>query len=231
MGGHVGAHKGWVHIIVTFVGKKKLMAWQYSYSDVHGCYMAQIEQNFAHLWHLGLVCRLIFLIEGFCRDGKCGAEVEDSCTKVACRVHARRTLPLAHAVLGRGGQRRVNTEASVCSTIASVSSLQWLLSTPVHSLCLFLCTYSTLALPRVQTARQYALTGPGPTQPVPRQQSARTRRSVPAGNPDRSVLGQHILSIQPNAKSMCKGPGCRVVQGCRGCPTYRARRGTAYFTA
>ena len=40
-GGHDGAHKGRVHVIVPFIGRKNdtVSARQQSYNDVHGCYL------------------------------------------------------------------------------------------------------------------------------------------------------------------------------------------------
>ena len=57
VGGHDGAYKCRVHVIVPFIGRKNdtLLAWQQSYNDVHGWYRARIEQPFAHLWHWGLI--------------------------------------------------------------------------------------------------------------------------------------------------------------------------------
>ena len=57
MGGHDGAYKGRVHVIVPFIGWKNdtLSAHQRSYNDAHGWYQARIEQLFAHLWHWGLI--------------------------------------------------------------------------------------------------------------------------------------------------------------------------------
>ena len=57
VGGHDGAYKGWIHVIVPFIGKKNgtLTACQQSYDDVHGWYRARIQQLFARLWHWGLV--------------------------------------------------------------------------------------------------------------------------------------------------------------------------------
>ena len=53
VGGHDGAYKGWIHVIVPFVGRKNgtLTARQQCYNDVHGWYRAHIEQLFARLWH------------------------------------------------------------------------------------------------------------------------------------------------------------------------------------
>ena len=46
VGGHDGAYKGWIHVIVPFIGRKNgtLIACQQSYNDVHGWYRARIEQ-------------------------------------------------------------------------------------------------------------------------------------------------------------------------------------------
>ena len=57
VGGHDGAYKGWIHVIVPFIGRKNgtLKARQQCYNDVHGWYRAHIEQLFARLWHWGLV--------------------------------------------------------------------------------------------------------------------------------------------------------------------------------
>ena len=57
VGGHDGAYKGWIHVIVPFIGRKNgtLTARQQCYNDVHGWYRARIEQLFARLWHWGLV--------------------------------------------------------------------------------------------------------------------------------------------------------------------------------
>ena len=55
VGGHDGAYKGQIHVIVPFIGRKNgtLTARQQSY--MHGWYRAHIEQPFARLWHWGLV--------------------------------------------------------------------------------------------------------------------------------------------------------------------------------
>ena len=57
VGGHDGAYKGRLHVIVPFIGRKNdgLTARPQCYNDVHGWYQARIEQLFAHLWHWGLV--------------------------------------------------------------------------------------------------------------------------------------------------------------------------------
>ena len=57
VGGHDGAYKGRIHVIVPFIGRKNgtLTARQQGYNDVHGWYRARIEQLFARLWHWGLV--------------------------------------------------------------------------------------------------------------------------------------------------------------------------------
>ena len=57
VGGHDGAYKGRIHVIVPFIGRKNgtLTARQQCYNDVHGRYRAHIEQLFARLWHWGLV--------------------------------------------------------------------------------------------------------------------------------------------------------------------------------
>ena len=57
VGGHDGAHKGRIHVIVPFIGRKNgtLIVRQQSYDHVHGWDMARIEQLFARLWHWGLV--------------------------------------------------------------------------------------------------------------------------------------------------------------------------------
>ena len=57
VGGHDGAYKGRIHVIMPFVERKNgtLTARQQCYSDVHGWYRARIEQLFARLWHWGLV--------------------------------------------------------------------------------------------------------------------------------------------------------------------------------
>ena len=57
VGGHDGAYKGRIHVIVPFIGRKNgtLTARQQSINDVHGWYRARIEQLFARLWHWGLV--------------------------------------------------------------------------------------------------------------------------------------------------------------------------------
>ena len=53
VGGHDGAYKGRIHVIVPFIGRKNgtLTACQQCYNDVHGWYRARIEQLFAQLWH------------------------------------------------------------------------------------------------------------------------------------------------------------------------------------
>ena len=57
VGGHDGAYKGRIHVIVPFIGRKNgtLTARQQSYNDVHWWYRARIERLFARLWHWGLV--------------------------------------------------------------------------------------------------------------------------------------------------------------------------------
>ena len=57
LGGHDGAYKGRIHVIVPFIGRKNgtLTARQQCYNDVAGWYRARIEQLFAWLWHWGLV--------------------------------------------------------------------------------------------------------------------------------------------------------------------------------
>ena len=57
VGGHDGAYKGRIHVIVPFIGRKNgtLTARQQGYNDVHGWYRARIERLFARLWHWGLV--------------------------------------------------------------------------------------------------------------------------------------------------------------------------------
>ena len=57
VGGHDGAYRGRIHVIVPFIGRKNgpLTARQQCYNDVHGRYRARIEQLFARLWHWGLV--------------------------------------------------------------------------------------------------------------------------------------------------------------------------------
>ena len=57
VGGHDGAYKGRIHVIVPFIGRKNgtLTARQQCYNDVHGWYRAHIEQLFARLWHWGPV--------------------------------------------------------------------------------------------------------------------------------------------------------------------------------
>ena len=57
VGGHDGAYKGRMHVIVPFIRRKNgtLTARQPSYTDVHGWYRARIEQLFARLWHWDLV--------------------------------------------------------------------------------------------------------------------------------------------------------------------------------
>ena len=54
-GGHDGAYKGRIHVIVPFIGRKNgtLTARQQCFNDVHGWYTARIEQLFARLWHWG----------------------------------------------------------------------------------------------------------------------------------------------------------------------------------
>ena len=56
VGGHDGAYKGRVHVILPFIGRKTgiLTAWQQSYNDVHEWYRACIEPLFGQLWHWGL---------------------------------------------------------------------------------------------------------------------------------------------------------------------------------
>ena len=56
VGGHDGAYKGQIHVIVPFIGRKNgtLTSRQQSYNDVHG-WRACIEHLFGQLWHLGLV--------------------------------------------------------------------------------------------------------------------------------------------------------------------------------
>ena len=46
VGGHDGAHKGRIHVIVPFIGRKNgtLTARQQCYNDAHGWYRAHIEQ-------------------------------------------------------------------------------------------------------------------------------------------------------------------------------------------
>ena len=53
VGGHDGAYKGRIHVIVPFIGRKNgtLTACQQCYNEVHGWYSARIEQLFARLWH------------------------------------------------------------------------------------------------------------------------------------------------------------------------------------
>ena len=53
VGGHDGAYKGRIHVIVPLIGRKNgtLTARQQCYNDVHGWYRARIEQLFARLWH------------------------------------------------------------------------------------------------------------------------------------------------------------------------------------
>ena len=53
VGGHDGAYKGRIRVIVPFIGRKNgtLTARQQCYNDVHGWYRAHIEQLFARLWH------------------------------------------------------------------------------------------------------------------------------------------------------------------------------------
>ena len=53
VGGHDGAYKGRIHVIVLFIGRKNgtLTARQQCYNDVHRWYRARIEQLFARLWH------------------------------------------------------------------------------------------------------------------------------------------------------------------------------------
>ena len=50
VGGHDGAYKGRIHVIVPFIGRKNgtLTARQQCYNEVHG--WARIEQLFARLW-------------------------------------------------------------------------------------------------------------------------------------------------------------------------------------
>ena len=57
VGGHDGAYKGRIHVIVPFLGRKNgtLTTRQQGYNDVHGWYRARMEQLFARLWHWGLV--------------------------------------------------------------------------------------------------------------------------------------------------------------------------------
>ena len=57
VGGHDGAYKGRIHVIVPFIGRKNgtLTARQKCHNDVHVWYRARIEQLFARLWHWGLV--------------------------------------------------------------------------------------------------------------------------------------------------------------------------------
>ena len=57
VGGHDGACKGRMHVIVPFAERKNgnLSNRQQSYNDVHGWYSARIEQLFCHLWHWALV--------------------------------------------------------------------------------------------------------------------------------------------------------------------------------
>ena len=49
VGGHDGAYKGRVHVIVPFIGRKNgsLTSCQTCYNDVHGWYRRRIEQLFA----------------------------------------------------------------------------------------------------------------------------------------------------------------------------------------
>ena len=49
VGGHDGAYKGRIHVIVPFIGRKNgtLTSRQQCYNDVHGWYRARIEQPFA----------------------------------------------------------------------------------------------------------------------------------------------------------------------------------------
>ena len=56
VGGDDGAHKGRVHVIVPFIGRKNgiLTARQQCYNDLHGWYHTRFEQLFARLWHWGL---------------------------------------------------------------------------------------------------------------------------------------------------------------------------------
>ena len=53
VGGHDGAYKGRIHVIVPLIGRKNgtLTARQQCYNDVPGWYRAHIEQLFARLWH------------------------------------------------------------------------------------------------------------------------------------------------------------------------------------
>ena len=46
VGGHDGAYKGRIHVIVPFIGRKNgtLTAHQQCYNDVHGWFWARIEQ-------------------------------------------------------------------------------------------------------------------------------------------------------------------------------------------
>ena len=57
VGGHDGAYKGRIHVIVPFIGRKNgiLTARQQSYNDVQAWCRARIEQLFARLWRWGLV--------------------------------------------------------------------------------------------------------------------------------------------------------------------------------
>ena len=53
VGGHDGAYKGRIHVIVPFIGRNNatLTARQQSYNDVHRWSRARIEELFAWLWH------------------------------------------------------------------------------------------------------------------------------------------------------------------------------------
>ena len=53
VGGHNGAYKGRIHVIVPFIARKNgtLTARQQSYNDVHKWCRAGIEKLFAWLWH------------------------------------------------------------------------------------------------------------------------------------------------------------------------------------
>ena len=68
MGGHDGAYKGKVHVIVPFVRRNNgiLADRQQLYNDVHGWYRAWIEQ-----W----LCLLCLLLEGGFREGDWGGGV------------------------------------------------------------------------------------------------------------------------------------------------------------
>ena len=57
IGGHDGAYKGRIHVILPVIARKNgtLTAWQQLYNNVHGWYRACIEHLFGQLWHWHLV--------------------------------------------------------------------------------------------------------------------------------------------------------------------------------